>query len=116
MPEQLVLSGRTPRPANDCRIFNFAKKFFRATVTAIRNVRGQLVVRTSLGDIASVLEQRRYGLTPLTASQTDPKPYPGLPTTFDRIHLTNIPDYVGSALFSSLDATPLLKHHKAAFA
>ncbi|KAK5939947.1 hypothetical protein PMZ80_007365 [Knufia obscura] len=87
--------------------------FFRQVAQALRGIKGHMQVTVSVGSIIDVLEHIRYVAVD-GQKQGEPRslqPRQG----FDRIHLSNVPDYIGTSLFSYVFAIPLTKSHDASF-
>lgn len=101
--------------------FSRFQLFFLLTARAIHRLEGRLRIEVVAGDVTKVLEQIRYGLlghrqaTDAITKATDknmtmrqhsssPSEYPHV---YDRIHLSNIPDYIGGTLSTFLYAMPV---------
>lgn len=102
-------------------LFGMLKPFFFAAATAIAQLGDKLKIEACVGDITSILEQIRYGVVghrqqaDVTDSDSDDPPIsvPGqdtddYPSKYDRIHLSNIPDYVGGNLTTFLYGLSML--------
>ncbi|KAF2646862.1 hypothetical protein P280DRAFT_465013 [Massarina eburnea CBS 473.64] len=96
------------RPKDPKILFDYAVPFFTHAARAVSAVGGRLVVEVLTGDITRVLE----GIDKNLLHERDPS----FPTKYDRIHLSNIPDYVGGSLFNCIYALPLLKDKPSSFA
>ncbi|KAF2871213.1 hypothetical protein BDV95DRAFT_619358 [Massariosphaeria phaeospora] len=97
-----------PGPKRTTKLYDFAKGYFLATARGISGIRDRLTIEARSGEIGRILEGIRYG----HMNDRDPS----YPTTYDRIHLSNIPDYVGGTLFKYIYALPLLKSKASSFA
>ncbi|KAM7222932.1 hypothetical protein V8F06_001488 [Rhypophila decipiens] len=102
------------------RLAGFFAESAEAAIELVESA--SLVIEVICGEVAEVMERLQYdcyeGRAVGTASATagsDNKPQiqgpdpSKFPKTFDRIHLSNIPDYVGGPLNPFLFARPLLK-------
>ncbi|KUI63016.1 TPR repeat-containing protein associated with Hsp90 [Cytospora mali] len=75
----------------------------------------KLTIEAVVGEVADVMERIRYdsldhrSLPPKGEKGIDPRKFP---KTFDRIHMSNVPDYIGGPLTVFLCARPLLREHK----
>ena len=81
------------QPRNATRLYDYVAPFFIETAKAINYLDGRLSVEMILGDCTEVLERLQYGLLSHRNSESVPEhgERKALPTTFDRIHLSNIP-------------------------
>lgn len=73
----------------------------------------RLQIEVIAGEMADVMERIRYGcLEHRSHNPNDPKSLKltRFPSGFDRIHMSNIPDYVGGPLGSHLCGGPLLRN------
>ncbi|PGH27060.1 hypothetical protein AJ80_01246 [Polytolypa hystricis UAMH7299] len=94
------------RPSNPTRLYDHVAQFFSEVAKAIKILDGKFTIELSIGDFATVLEKQRYRL--------DGRPE-NSPRLYDRIHLGNLPDYVGGSLTSFLYAIPLCKSHRGSY-
>ncbi|EFY95072.2 tetratricopeptide [Metarhizium robertsii ARSEF 23] len=72
----------------------------------------RLVVEVIAGEMADIMDRMRYNLLDhrMSPPENSRIPDPTLfPRTFDYIHMSNIPDYIGGHLTSFLTGRPLLK-------
>ncbi|KAM7190192.1 hypothetical protein V8F20_009814 [Naviculisporaceae sp. PSN 640] len=91
--------------------------FFAETVKAAEELIGNssLVIEAICGELGDVMEKLRFDCYEgrgVSTGRTEPGDGPDVskfPTTFDRIHLSNITDYVGGPMHPFLYARPLLK-------
>jgi hypothetical protein len=90
----------SPPRENLNSLCEFVTPFFEMVVTVFRTLKHFMKVEINIGDVDLELAKMRYCENP---------------ATFDRIHLSNIPDYLGMSLFTFQYALPLLKNHDAAF-
>ncbi|GAB0146017.1 hypothetical protein EsHS_00006429 [Epichloe bromicola] len=83
-----------------------------STSTFSFSIEGRLVVELIIGEVADIMERIRYKMLhhrlspPKGSSMLDPTLFP---RTFDYVHMSNIPDYIGGHLTSFLAGRPLLK-------
>lgn len=102
-------------------LYDVMRDLFRNTVLGLHSLRDRLTIEAIPGDVTIVLEQIRYGLVG-HRSQADPtvetdainldklditerNEYPHI---YDRIHLSNIPDYIGGTTPIVLYALPIV--------
>ncbi len=96
-------------PPDGCKsLFDYTTTFFKMLASSLELIRDKMTVYVSVGDIALTLEELRCPNYSIPPEMRPPK-------MFDRMHLSNIPDYLGMDLFAFTYATPLLKPHHAAF-
>lgn len=107
-----------PRGEGDSSSIEKLAMVFRgfSTSTFGFSIEGRLVVELIVGEAADVMERIRYKTLPhrLSPPRGDPRGSsmldPALfPRTFDYVHMSNIPDYIGGHLTSFLAGRPLLK-------
>ncbi|KAF2019225.1 hypothetical protein BU24DRAFT_489229 [Aaosphaeria arxii CBS 175.79] len=94
-------------PKNSSKIYDLVYHFFVSVAKGLAQIRERLVVEAISGDITEVIEGIRFGL--LKERNTT------FPRKYDRIHLSNIPDYTGGSLFKYVHALPLLKEKFSSF-
>ncbi|KAM7183786.1 hypothetical protein V8F33_013365 [Rhypophila sp. PSN 637] len=88
-------------------ISRLAGFFAESAETALELVgSAPMVIEVICGEVAEVMERLQYDCYEGRAVGPDPSKFP---KTFDRIHLSNIPDNVGGPLNPFLFARPLLK-------
>ncbi|KAK7741805.1 hypothetical protein SLS53_004869 [Cytospora paraplurivora] len=91
--------------------------WFDLVTVGILTLHGKLTIEAVVGEMADVMERIRYdalghrSLAPRNKKDSDPRRFP---KTFDRIHMSNIPDYIGGPLTVFLSARPLLREQKQA--
>lgn len=124
------------QPEDACGLYDYFEQWFMAVSVNMRFLAGRYRIEACVGDVTAVLEAVRYGVvghrakepsggisqgvsldsvnsvatTNGTAAELDD--YPRL---YDRIHLSNIPDYIGGTLSSFLYATPVTYPGKASY-
>ena len=98
-------------PRNPTMLYDYITPFFVNVAEAFTKLEGRISLEFILGEYTDVLERLRLGLLDQRnrAPVPDQKERGVLPTTFDRIHLSNIPDYLGGHLSSFLHALPATK-------
>lgn len=78
---------------------------------ALKQMRDRIKIEACVGDVTAVLEQIKYGavghrqqhaMSETHAQTVQPKG--AYPQVYDRIHLSNVPDYVGGTLTSHMYA------------
>ncbi|KJZ68139.1 hypothetical protein HIM_12472 [Hirsutella minnesotensis 3608] len=83
--------------------------------TLTLSLQKRLVVELIIGEMADIMERIRYDLLDYRLSPSndsgmlDPTAFP---QTFDYVHMSNIPDYIGGHLTSFLASRPLLKEDR----
>ncbi|ROV89746.1 hypothetical protein VSDG_08634 [Cytospora chrysosperma] len=91
--------------------------FFEGVTLGIIMLNEKLVIEAVVGEMADVMERLRYdamdhrSLAPKDDEGIDPRQFP---KKFDRIHMSNIPDYIGGPFTAFLSARPLLREQKQA--
>lgn len=112
-------------------LLNIVSYFFNGVCHGFSRIRDRCKVEACIGDIAAVLEQVRTGTVGHRAASLEDSPadkvafsgvdnhrLPGLaeyPKAYDRIHLSNIPDYIGGSLSTYLYAIPVLNPDESSF-
>ncbi|KAK4548293.1 hypothetical protein LTR36_010163 [Oleoguttula mirabilis] len=123
--EHLVQSGLKPR--NPRGFHDYTGRWVVRMALALRELRPRITIEACVGDITTVQEQRRYGMlgSRRTIGHKDVKESdeatsdaspsfesgPGMtlyPVAYDRIHLSNVPDYIGGSLTSYVFALPAM--------
>ncbi|KAI3391944.1 hypothetical protein diail_6590 [Diaporthe ilicicola] len=74
--------------------------------------RSRLRVEMIAGEMTDIMERLRYGCLDDRAGSGSPQSFP---KTFDRVHMSNVPDYVGGVLGALLYARPVLKDKNSSF-
>ncbi|KAJ9608859.1 hypothetical protein H2200_006630 [Cladophialophora chaetospira] len=105
--EDLYVVTMAPLPEDPKSLFEYVAPFFMVVAQILASLRDRMTVRVSVGDVVDQLEDLRPSMQSEPAERTQ-----GL---FDRIHLSNKPDYLGMDFFTFQYAVPLLKTHDAAF-
>ncbi|SMR44591.1 unnamed protein product [Zymoseptoria tritici ST99CH_3D1] len=119
---------------------SYMRLCYWSAAEGIRHLGPRLKIEACLGDVNSILEQIRYGAVghrhqasspaDMAVSQTDnvdPKAQQSLPWNpeifsvdrpklYDRIHISNIPDYTGGSLSTFLYAVPMVQHDASCYA
>lgn len=103
--------------------------WFHLVATSFQNIKSRLEIEACVGDVNAVLEQIKYGtmgrrITPATTTPSDVDVMSSsggmcdtnqCPQMYDRIHLSNIPDYIGGTLSTFLHAVPMLYPDKTSY-
>lgn len=107
------------------RLYDFVALWFELIAECFSQLKDDMRVEVCLGDITTVLEQMRCGVigrrqrsyahcdpdtaqgNDATISEVEEHPRVEYPHVYDRIHLSNIPDYIGGTLTSFIYALPL---------
>ena len=121
-------------PPDHAGLFNSLSYWFIFVARALREVRHRVKIEACVGDVANVMEQIRYGvvghrqqdlipegmhdglphrntvegMSDNTHVATPPRTKQVYPITYDHIHLSNVPDYMGGSLTTFLYALPLI--------
>lgn len=96
---RLPSSGKGANP--DGQVFDFVGAWVLRIGRAFKTLDRSFKIEAVTGDINCHLEQARYGVAGYGAEGQDSsgkQETPDSPLTYDRIHLSNIPDYVGGTL------------------
>ncbi|KAM0716120.1 hypothetical protein Q7P37_008634 [Cladosporium fusiforme] len=102
------------------RLYDLVAMWFSLVADCFGQLKDNMKIEVCLGNITTVLEQIRCGIIgrrPRSHACCDPDTAQGndaiisegeeYPRVYDRIHLSNIPDYIGGTLTSFLYALPL---------
>ncbi|CAN9204036.1 unnamed protein product [Alternaria alternata] len=106
MPYACTKIGKDPETPQ--KLYDYLAPFFVHTAQALRGLAGRLHVEMMTGDVTVALGR-------ITKQDVKDRPK-HFPQRYDRIHLSNIPDYVGGSLFTYIHVLPLLKDKPSAFA
>lgn len=97
--------------------------WFHSVARAMKQLHGRYIVEACVGDVNELMEQIRYGIVGHRKGlngEPNVEPAAGAPngaetrelllypTRYDRIHLSNIPDYVGGTLSVFMYGLPIL--------
>lgn len=102
------------------RLYDLVTMWFEILAASFGQLKGTMKIEMCLGDVTTVLEQIRCGVIGRrkrsyahcdsdVAQKNDTMISGGeeYPRVYDRIHLSNIPDYIGGTLASFIYALPL---------
>ncbi|CAN9240073.1 unnamed protein product [Alternaria alternata] len=106
MPYAYTKIGKDPETPQ--KLYEYLAPFFVHTAQALRGLAGRLHVEMMTGDVTVALGR-------ITKQDVKDRPK-HFPQRYDRIHLSNIPDYVDGSLFTYIHVLPLLKDKPSAFA
>ncbi|KAL8404449.1 hypothetical protein RB594_009340 [Gaeumannomyces avenae] len=90
--------------------------FFSSLSLSLIHLGGRITIEMIAGEMGDVMERMRHGvlehrgLPPATDEEPDPRKFQ---TSYDRIHMSNVPDYVGGLFTVALHGRPLLREDKA---
>ncbi|KAF2120022.1 hypothetical protein BDV96DRAFT_486077, partial [Lophiotrema nucula] len=114
-PDEVARSLWTQVPhamAGDCPpgILNYLAVFFDLVASNLEHINSKAVIEIVIAEMGDTFDRLRYGL--LRHRQEvhggfDPSTFPA---KFDRIHMSNIPDYVGGPLITFTQGLSLLRH------
>ncbi|TVY92831.1 hypothetical protein LAWI1_G006042 [Lachnellula willkommii] len=105
------------KPLKPTRLFDHMSPFFQEVANAITFLGNRLQVEAILGDYVDVAEKIQMGFYSSvtdddSAGRLRPKEFP---THYDRVHLGNVPDYMGGHLTTFLYALPLCRRCPSVF-
>ncbi|CAK3981111.1 Hypothetical predicted protein [Lecanosticta acicola] len=122
-----LTAGERQAPAGRTGLYDVIKPFFSSAADAVNRLQERLKVEACVRDITCVLEQIRYGVvghrqgvepsgsvqdlptsTQVQRTNLNGQKDDEYPKMYDRIHLSNIPDYIGGSLATFLYAAPLV--------
>jgi hypothetical protein len=120
-PWQLGAAVRDRMPLEPgARLYDFVTTWFAIVAECFNQLKGDMKIEVCLGNITTVLEQIRCGAIgrrQRSHAHCDPDMAQGndviisegeeYPQIYDRMHLSNVPDYIGGSLSSFLYALPL---------
>ncbi|THZ30952.1 hypothetical protein D6C89_01178 [Aureobasidium pullulans] len=115
------------KPANPTCLYDYAVDYFTKVAAALHHLKGRIRVEPISGEMDEIFEKIHLDFYPdrlnkpvlgqeesgMQVSTTE-----DYPKTFDRVHLSNVPDYTGGTLGAFLFAapiTPVTKDFKAQF-
>ncbi|THV78719.1 hypothetical protein D6D29_07450 [Aureobasidium pullulans] len=115
------------KPANPTCLYDYAVDYFTKVAAALHHLKGRIRVEPILGEMDEIFEKIHLDFYPdrlnkpvlgqeesgMPVSTTE-----DYPKIFDRVHLSNVPDYTGGTLGAFLFAapiTPVTKDFKAQF-
>ncbi|CAH0050528.1 unnamed protein product [Clonostachys solani] len=104
LPHQMFLS----KPG----VFEHISAFFRKVSSCLTHLGDRIVIEVVPGEMNDVLERLRYGLLRFgqkTIGNLDPSKFPN---RFDKIDMSNIPDYVGGPFTTFIHGIPLLREER----
>ncbi|OBW64251.1 MAG: hypothetical protein AUREO_056830 [Aureobasidium pullulans] len=93
-------------------LLEYFELFFRSTMLALKELRSRLCVEIVVGEMNDCLERIHHDTWSTRGQKQgkfDPQQFPKL---YNRVHMSNIPDYVGGALSTFLFGVPLLQREK----
>ncbi|TGO77146.1 hypothetical protein BELL_0121g00190 [Botrytis elliptica] len=85
-------------------LFDHVAPTFKRAANAIKEMKGIFCVEALCGDVTEIAEWFHFDCSPTRVSRS-----PEFPKSFDCIHMSNIPDYIGGHLSTFLYVFPLLK-------
>jgi hypothetical protein len=83
-------------------LFECPAHWFIQIAQGLKQMRGRIKIEACVGDVTAFLEQLKYGAIGHREQQVT------YPQAYDRIHLSNVPDYIGGPLTSHLYALQML--------
>ncbi|CAG9987955.1 unnamed protein product [Clonostachys byssicola] len=92
-------------------VFEHISAFFRLVSSRLKQLRDQIVIEMVTGEMNDTFERLRYGLLRFgqkAIGNLDPIKFP---SRFDKIDMSNIPDYVGGSFTSFIHGIPLLREN-----
>ncbi|KAE9983145.1 hypothetical protein EG328_010229 [Venturia inaequalis] len=100
--------SRQQKPSAPGCLYDYAAPFFKNTATALKHLKGRFVVELVIGEMADFFERLRYDQVPHRQEKTKQHDATKFPRQYHRVHMSNIPDYIGGHLTSFLYALPIL--------
>lgn len=97
------------------RLFDHVEAFFLMVGHALERLTGRVKIEAFCGDVVESMEQIRHRLICSRKEDRSEQSAWESPTCYDRIHLSNVPDYIGGHLSTFLYAIPLLSSDPNAF-
>jgi hypothetical protein len=98
-------------PVSQMSLFDLPAQWFISIAQGLKQMRGRIRIESCVGDVTAVLEQIKYGAVghrkPRAMSEMGAQvsqPEEAYPHVYDRIHLSNVPDYIGGTFTSYLYA------------
>jgi hypothetical protein len=90
-------------------LFEHPAHWFLSIAQALKQMRGRIKIEARVGDVTTVLEQIKYGVVGHRERRNPSETHhqASYPEVYDRIHLSNVPDYIGGTLTSHLYALQL---------
>ncbi|KAK7227648.1 hypothetical protein V2G26_015651 [Clonostachys chloroleuca] len=104
LPYQIFLS----KPG----VFEHISAFFRKVSSSLEQLGDRIVIEVVTGEMNDTFERLRYGLLRFgqkAIGNLDPSKFPD---RFDKIDMSNIPDYVGGSFTSFIHGIPLLREER----
>uniref|UniRef100_A0A8H7K2S1 DUF4470 domain-containing protein n=1 Tax=Bionectria ochroleuca TaxID=29856 RepID=A0A8H7K2S1_BIOOC len=104
LPYQIFLS----KPG----VFEHISAFFRKASSSLEQLGDRIVIEVVTGEMNDTFERLRYGLLRFgqkAIGNLDPSKFPN---RFDKIDMSNIPDYVGGSFTSFIHGIPLLREER----
>ncbi|CAI6097321.1 unnamed protein product [Clonostachys chloroleuca] len=104
LPYQIFLS----KPG----VFEHISAFFRKVSSSLEQLDDRIVIEVVTGEMNDTFERLRYGLLRFgqkAIGNLDPSKFPD---RFDKIDMSNIPDYVGGSFTSFIHGIPLLREER----
>lgn len=96
--------------------------WFLSVAQALKQMRDRIKIEACVGDVTAVLEQIKYGAVGHRQQYAMSEPHAqalqpegAYPQIYDRIHLSNVPDYIGGTLTSHLYALQMTHPDKTSF-
>ncbi|OIW25576.1 hypothetical protein CONLIGDRAFT_621388 [Coniochaeta ligniaria NRRL 30616] len=112
----IYLGDDLPKCASESEgVLDYVGQFFDSLAVALLRfelVSSQLKVEVLVGEMTDTMERLRWGCLEARskpAGGIDPSTFPRV---YDRIHMSNIPDYVGGFLTAAMYGRPLLREDK----
>ena len=121
-PFQLYGNHLESSPQNPTCLYDYAASYFTQLAGALSQLQARIHIEVTVGEMCEMFEKIRHGLThdrsscqDVVGSQADTtigKALRSSPLVYDRIHMSNIPDYFGGTLGCLLFAAPITKVSK----
>lgn len=108
----MMQNGVMPRTAMEKTYWSEGPfQWLMGVAQALKQMRNRIKIEACVGDVTAVLEQIKYGAVGhrkqnfMSETNTEAsQPEGAYPKVYDRIHLSNVPDYIGGTLTSYMYA------------
>ncbi|MCJ1351691.1 MAG: hypothetical protein MMC33_001675 [Icmadophila ericetorum] len=101
MIDRMFTLSDLKRPHGRPRLFDHGTKFFASTASAMGHLRGRVVYEMIIGDFSKIAQELKY--------ETVENRIRDSPKIYDRVHMSNVPDYIGGLFSGIVYAGKLLK-------
>ncbi|KAI1498753.1 hypothetical protein F5X99DRAFT_431519 [Biscogniauxia marginata] len=100
-------------PVKSSSLMHHIETFFQCVVYSMKELRTRLTVEVLVGEMTDTFERIKYNTLKQRCEGSQGRLNPEkFPKSYDRIHMSNIPDYIGGPLSIFLYGLPLLHESK----